>query len=70
MVPLMSLWMPIVLAAVLVFVASNIMHMVLPFHRSDYRPVPSEDKVMESLRDRRESHERPVRRNAAAGTFI
>lgn len=27
-------------------------------------------KVMESLRDRRESHERPVRRNAAAGTFI
>ena len=27
-------------------------------------------KVMESLRERRESHERPVRRNAAAGAFI
>lgn len=27
-------------------------------------------KVMESLRERREAHERPVRRNAAAGAFI
>ena len=50
MVPVMSLVLPIVISAVLVFVASSIIHMVLPFHRSDYRPVPSEDKVMESLR--------------------
>jgi len=35
MVPLTALWLPIVLAAVIVFVASSIMHMLLPYHRSD-----------------------------------
>ena len=50
MVTIASLWLPILVAAVLVFVASFILHMVLPFHRSDYRPVPSEDAVMDALR--------------------
>ena len=50
MVPVMSLWAPILLSAVLVFVASAVIHMILPYHRSDYRKVPSEDAVMESLR--------------------
>jgi hypothetical protein len=50
MVPVMSLWAPILLSAVLVFVASSILHMVLPYHRSDYRKVPAEDELMESLR--------------------
>jgi hypothetical protein len=50
MVPLMSLWLPILLSAVIVFVASSIIHMVLPFHRSDYSKVPSEDEVMDALR--------------------
>ena len=50
MVPVMSLWAPILLSAVLVFVASSILHMVLPYHRSDYRRVPAEDELMESLR--------------------
>ena len=50
MVPVMSLWAPILLSAVLVFVASAVIHMVLPYHRSDFRKVPSEDAVMESLR--------------------
>jgi hypothetical protein len=50
MVTLASLWLPILVAAVLVFIASFILHMVLPFHRSDYRPVPSEDAVMDALR--------------------
>ena len=50
MVELISLWMPIVLSAVIVFVASSIIHMVLPFHRSDLRSVPKEDEVMEALR--------------------
>ena len=50
MVTLASLWLPILVAAVLVFLASFIMHMVLPFHRSDYKPVPSEDAVMDALR--------------------
>jgi hypothetical protein len=50
MVPLMSLWVPIVLASVLVFLASFIVHMVLPFHRGDYEKLPSEDQAMDALR--------------------
>jgi len=50
MVPVMSLWLPIVLSAVIVFVASSIIHMVLPIHRKDYRRLPDEDGVMEALR--------------------
>ena len=50
MVPLVSLWMPIVLSAVIVFVLSSIIHMLMPYHRSDYRKLPSEDQVMEAMR--------------------
>jgi len=50
MVPLVSLWLPILVSAVIVFVASSILHMVLPFHRSDYRKLPAEDETMEALR--------------------
>jgi hypothetical protein len=50
MVSLTSLWIPVLLAAVLVFVASFLIHMVLPYHRSDYGRVPSEDDVLEALR--------------------
>ena len=50
MVPVMSLWIPILVSAVVVFLASSVLHMVLPYHRSDYRRVPAEDELMESLR--------------------
>jgi hypothetical protein len=50
MVLLASLWMPILLSAVVVFVASSIIHMVLPYHRSDLQQLPSEDEIMEALR--------------------
>ena len=50
MVPLAALWLPIVLSAVIVFVASSIMHMVLPYHRSDYNAIPDEDKVRAAIR--------------------
>jgi len=50
MVPVTALWLPIVLAAVIVFVASSILHMVLPYHRSDYKQLPEEEKVMTMLR--------------------
>ena len=50
MVPLTSLWLPILLSAVIVFVASSIMHMLLPYHRSDYSQLPDEDKVLTALR--------------------
>jgi hypothetical protein len=50
MVPLSSLWIPILVSAVFVFLASFVFHMVLPFHRNDYGRVPSEDAVMDALR--------------------
>ena len=50
MVPLVSLWLPIVLSAVIVFVVSSFIHMVLPFHKGDVRKVPREDEVMAALR--------------------
>jgi len=50
MMVLMSLWLPILLAAVVVFVASSIMHMVLPYHKSDYKKLPDEEKALAVLR--------------------
>lgn len=50
MTPLTSLWLPILLASVLVFAASSVIHMLLPYHRGDFRPVPDEDRVMADLR--------------------
>ena len=50
MVSLASLWLPIVLSAVAVFVASSIIHMVFKYHQSDYQPLPNEDEVMDALR--------------------
>ena len=50
MVPLTALWLPILLSAVIVFVASSIMHMLLPYHRSDYQQLPEEDNLLAALR--------------------
>ena len=50
MVSVMSLAIPILVSAVIVFIASSIMHMVLPYHRGDMRTLPKEDEVLESLR--------------------
>ncbi len=50
MVSLTALWLPILLSAVIVFVASSIIHMVLPYHRSDYQKLPDEDKLLATLR--------------------
>jgi hypothetical protein len=49
MVPVMSLWLPILLSAVIVFVASSIIHMALPYHKNDLRRLPKEDEVREAL---------------------
>ena len=50
MVTIMSLWLPILLSAVLVFVLSSIIHMVLGYHNSDFAKLPKEDDVMDALR--------------------
>ncbi|HET7631167.1 MAG TPA: hypothetical protein VFK16_02500 [Gemmatimonadaceae bacterium] len=50
MVGLSALWLPIVVSAVIVFVVSSLVHMVLPWHKKDFARVPDEDRVMELLR--------------------
>jgi hypothetical protein len=50
MVRLMFLWIPIVLSAVFVFVASSIIHMVLRYHQNDFRKLPKEDEILDALR--------------------
>jgi hypothetical protein len=50
MVPLASLWLPIVLSAVFVFVVSSIIHMFLNWHANDMTAVPREDDVRNALR--------------------
>ena len=49
MVPLAQLWLPILLSAVILFVASSILHMVLPWHRDDYRSVPDQERLRAAL---------------------
>jgi hypothetical protein len=50
MVPVLSLWLPILLSAVFVFVASSIMHMFLKYHASDMRAFPKEAEMIAALR--------------------
>jgi hypothetical protein len=50
MVGLSELWLPILLSAIAVFVASSLIHMVLGYHKNDFAPVPKEDAVMDALR--------------------
>jgi hypothetical protein len=48
---MVSLWLAIVAAAIGVFIASSIVHMVLPYHRTDVRKLPAEkeDAMLEVL---------------------
>ncbi len=60
MVSLVSLWLPILLSAVVVFILSSILHMFLKYHNSDYQKLPGEDKVIDDLR----------RNNIPAGDYM
>ena len=45
MVSIGSLWLPILLSAVGVFIASTVIHMVLTYHRADVKSLPNEGAV-------------------------
>lgn len=49
MVSALSLWLPILLSAVFVFIVSSVMHMVLKYHSNDMKALPKEDEVMDAL---------------------
>lgn len=49
MVTLPELWLPILLSAVAVFIASSLIHMVLQYHNSDYRRLPDEEAARRAV---------------------
>jgi hypothetical protein len=50
MISLASLWMPILLSAVIVFIVSSLVHTVFGYHAGDYAPLPNEDAALAALR--------------------
>jgi len=50
-VSLLSLWLPILVSAMIVFVAGFIAWQVMPHHRSDWVGVPNEELLLQAIRD-------------------
>ncbi len=47
---LTQLWMPILVAAIFVFIVSSIIHMCLPIHKNDISKIDNEDAVIDTVR--------------------
>ena len=47
--PFLSLWIPVLVSAVVVFVISSVLHMALTYHRADYKALPNEGAVRDAL---------------------
>jgi hypothetical protein len=50
MTPLVQLWLPVLVSAVVVFVASFLAWMVLPHHKKDIKTLPDEKALTDHLR--------------------
>jgi hypothetical protein len=50
MTTLAALWLPILLSAVFVFLASSVIHMALQIHKADYKRLPNEEAALDALR--------------------
>jgi len=50
MTGLTTLWLPILLSAVLVFFMSSLVHMVLPWHKGDNPGLPDEERFRDAVR--------------------
>jgi hypothetical protein len=50
MITIASLWLPILVSAVIVFMASTVIHMGPFWHRGDFPPMPREAEVLGALR--------------------
>lgn len=49
-VALSSLWLPIILSTIAMFIFGFLSWMVLPIHKADWKPLPDEDAFMDSVR--------------------
>jgi hypothetical protein len=52
MVPLTSLWLPILVSAILVFIASSLIWTVINWHRNDFRQLPDEAALLDEMERR------------------
>ena len=50
MVTILSLWLPILIASVLVYVVAAVLYMATPLHSKDFAKLQGEDAVMDVLR--------------------
>lgn len=50
MINLLSLWLPILLSAVFVFIFSSVIHMFLSYHKADFGKISAEDDVLDALK--------------------
>ena len=50
MISLASLWLPILISAVLVFIASSVIHMAPLWHKNDFPQMPREAELLAALR--------------------
>lgn len=50
MVTWTQLFLPILISAVLVFIASTLIHVVIKWHNPDHKKLPNEDEVMAAIR--------------------
>ena len=50
MTGILELWLPILVSSVIVFIVSSIIHMLSPWHKTDYPKLEKEDQVMDALR--------------------
>ncbi|HEX9944080.1 MAG TPA: hypothetical protein VGG03_18875 [Thermoanaerobaculia bacterium] len=48
--PFGSLWLPVVVSAVAVWIVSAIVHMALRYHRADYKQLADEESVAQAVR--------------------
>ena len=49
-VTILQLWMPILVGALLAWIASALIHVVVKYHNSDYKKLPNEDEVSAAIR--------------------
>ncbi len=50
MTTIVALWLPILVAAVLVFIASSIIHMAPLWHKGECPAVPDQDRLLDAMR--------------------
>ena len=47
---LAQLWLPVVVSAVLVFLVSAVTHMMVPFRKTEWSHLPTQDAIQTALR--------------------